>query len=142
MSRKLKINGEATDIRTAPGNVFVNVPLPDNVPKADYCQSFVAAAVQIAKGTPAAPAPQPAAPKQDPPVPVCPVLATLHDLSNRFHIRYFILDEIYTAVRRKGTVMSREAVLETLRAYFRDGQILFRQGYGSQLQFALPRRKP
>ena len=145
MSRKLKINGKATDIQAAPGNVFVSVPLPANVPQSDYCPSFVAAALQIAKETPVAPAPKPEPPKpepkQDPPVPVCPVLATLHRLSTRYPTwRYFILDEIFVTLRQETHKMTRDALLETLRAYFRDGQVLFRQGYGSQLQFALPRR--
>ena len=139
MSRKLKINGKAADIRTASGNVFVSVPLPANVPQVSgYCKSFVAAAVQITKETP----PQ-SVPKPEPRVPVCPVLAALHRLTTRYpSTRYFILDEIFVMLRQECTTMTRDALLETLRSYWRDGQVLFRQGYGSQLQFALPRRKP
>jgi len=139
VSRKLRINGETTDIQTAPGNVFVSVPLPANVPQTGYLNSFVDAAMQISKETPAAPAPKP---KPEPPVPVCPVLAVLHRLSTRYPTwRYFILDEIFVTLRQECTTMTREALLETLRTYYRDGQVIFRQGYGSQLQFALPRRK-
>lgn len=139
MSRQVKINGKATDIQTAPGNVFVSVSLPDNVPQSNYFKPFVAAAVQIATETPAAPAPKP---KPEPRVPVCPVLATLHRLSTRYPTwRYFILDEIFVTLRQECTTMTRDALLETLRTYYRDGQVIFRQGYGSQLQFALPRRK-
>ena len=96
---------------------------------------------------PPPPAPKPETPKpepkQDPPVPVCPVLAALHWLTTRYPSgsRYFILDEIFVTLRRECTSLSRDALLETLRTYYRDGQILFRQGYGSQLQFALPRRR-
>ena len=81
--------------------------------------------------------------KPERPVPVCPVLATLHRLTTRYPTwRYFILDEIFVMLRQECTTMTRDALLETLRSYWRDGQVLFRQGYGSQLQFALPRRKP
>ena len=33
------------------------------------------------------------------------------------------------------TAFSRDALLETLRSYYRDRQVLFRNGFGSQLQF-------
>ena len=81
---------------------------------------------------PPAPAPAPA------PVPVCPVLAALHKLTE-YYIDgdgYFIFDEIFLTVRQECSI-SRDALLETLRAYYRDGKILFRPGFGSQLQFAL-----
>ena len=80
----------------------------------------------------------PAQPPAPVPVPVCPVLAALHKLRSRYDgDGYFILDEIFLTVRRECTSFTRETLLETLRAYYRDGQIAFRKGYGSQLQFAL-----
>ena len=72
------------------------------------------------------------------PAPVCPVLAALHKLT-QYYVGgdgYFIFDEIFLTVRQECT-LSRDALLETLRSYYRDGKIAFRQGYGSQLQFAL-----
>ena len=83
-----------------------------------------------------APAPKPL--PEPPPVPVCPVLAALHKLT-QYYIGgdgYFIFDEIFVTVRQE-CALSRDALLETLRAYYRDGKIAFRPGYGSQLQFAL-----
>ena len=78
-------------------------------------------------------------PASDPPVPVCPVLAALHKLTKYYRggDGYFIFDEIFVTVRQECTSFSRDALLETLRAYYRDGKIAFRPGYGSQLQFAL-----
>ena len=71
------------------------------------------------------------------PAPVCPVLAALHKLQSCYGgDGYFILDEIFRVARQECSI-SRDALLETLRAYYRDGKILFRPGYGSQLQFAL-----
>ena len=80
---------------------------------------------------------QPPAPK--PPVPVCPVLAALHKLTEYYPggDGYFIFDEIFVTVRQECLSLSRDALLETLRGYYRDGKIAFRRGYGSQLQFAL-----
>ena len=89
---------------------------------------------------PATPTPEP---KPEPPVPVCPVLAALHRLTTSYAggNGYFILDEIFVTVRQECTTFTRDTLLETLRSYYRDGQVLFRNGYGSQLQFALPRGK-
>ena len=81
---------------------------------------------------PPAPAPAPE------PAPVCPVLAALHKLT-KYCIGgdgYFVLDEIFLTVRQECSI-SKDALLETLRSYYRDGKIAFRPGYGSQLQFAL-----
>ena len=84
--------------------------------------------------------PVPVSPKplpEPPPVPVCPVLAAFHTLQRVIGgDGYFIFDEIFRVVRRECTI-SRDNLLETLRGYYRDGQITFRRGYGSQLQFAL-----
>ena len=83
---------------------------------------------------------QPPAPET--PAPVCPVLAALHKLT-QYYIGgngYFIFDEIFVTVRQECKI-SRDTLLETLRSYYRDGQIAFRQGYGSQLQFAIRRKK-
>ena len=78
---------------------------------------------------------QPSAPA---PAPVCPVLAALHKLQSLYGgDGYFIFDEIFVTVRQACTSFDRDALLETLRSYYRDGKIAFRQGYGSQLQFAL-----
>ena len=80
---------------------------------------------------------QPETPKP-PPLPVCPVLAALQLLTDALGgDGYFILDEIFLTVLNEGTDISRDTLLETLRSYYRDGEIAFRQGYGSQLQFAL-----
>lgn len=81
----------------------------------------------------------PESPPSEPPVPVCPVLAALHKLTQYYRggNGYFIFDEIFVTVRQECTSLSRDALLETLRGYYRDGKIAFRQGYGSQLQFAL-----
>ena len=89
---------------------------------------------------PATPKPEP---KPEPPVPICPVLAALHRLTTTYTggNGYFILDEIFVTVRQECTTFTRDALLETLRSYYRDGQILFRNGYGSQLQFALPKKE-
>lgn len=79
------------------------------------------------------------APKPETPAPVCPVLAALHKLT-KYYVGgdgYFIFDEIFLTVRQECASFSRDALLETLRAYYRDGKIAFRPGYGSQLQFAL-----
>jgi len=82
---------------------------------------------------------QPPAPKT--PAPVCPVLAALHLLTTEYDgDGYFIFDEIFVTVRQECKI-SRDTLLETLRSYYRDGQIVFRQGYGSQLQFALEENK-
>ena len=93
------------------------------------------------------PAPKPPVPtkrgqraEQAPPVSmVCPVLAALHKLTEYYPggDGYFIFDEIFVTVRQECLSLSRDALLETLRGYYRDGKIAFRQGYGSQLQFAL-----
>lgn len=82
-------------------------------------------------------------PKPEPAVPICPVLAALHRLTTSYAggNGYFILDEIFVTVRQECTTFTRDALLETLRSYYRDGQILFRNGYGSQLQFALPKKE-
>ena len=74
-----------------------------------------------------------------PPVlPACPVLATIQLLTDVLGgDGYFILDEIFLTVLNEGTKISRDTLLETLRSYYRDGEIAFRWGYGSQLQFAL-----
>ena len=81
--------------------------------------------------------PAPKSPPEPPPVPVCPVLAAFHTLQRVVGGNgYFIFDEIFRVVRRECTI-SRDDLLETLRSYYRDGKIAFRQGYGSQLQFAL-----
>ena len=76
--------------------------------------------------------------KPEPPAPVCPVLAALHKLTKYYSDGdgYFIFDEIFVTVRQECK-LSRDDLLETLRSYYRDGQITFRPGYGSQLQFAL-----
>ena len=86
----------------------------------------------------ALPKPQPELPPSAPPLPVCPVLKALRVLTDVYPDgdNYFILDEIFLTIRQECD-MSRDALLETLRAYYRDGQIAFRHGYGSQLQFAL-----
>lgn len=80
----------------------------------------------------------PKSPPESPPVPACPILAAFHTLQ---HViggdGYFIFDEIFRVVRQEGASITRDALLETLRAYYRDGKIAFREGYGSQLQFAL-----
>ena len=72
-------------------------------------------------------------------VPICPVLAALHRLTTTYTggNGFFILDEIFVTLRQECTSLSRDALLETLRTYYRDGQIRFRRGFGSQLQFAL-----
>ena len=82
-------------------------------------------------------------PKPAPPVPVCPVLAALHRLTTTYTggNGYFILDEIFVTLRQECTAFTRDSLLETLRSYYRDGQVLFRNGYGSQLQFALPKKE-
>ena len=80
----------------------------------------------------------PVPPTSETPAPVCPVLAALHKLT-QYYVGgdgYFIFDEIFLTVRQQCS-LSRDALLETLRSYYRDGKIAFRQGYGSQLQFAL-----
>ena len=79
-----------------------------------------------------------------PPVPVCPVLAALHKLTECYPggNGYFIFDEIFVTVRQECLSLSRDALLETLRGYYRDGKIAFRRGYGSQLQFALEGNQP
>ena len=81
----------------------------------------------------------PEPPPSAPPVPVCPVLAALHKLTEYYPggDGYFIFDEIFVTVRQECLSLSRDALLETLRGYYRDGKIAFRRGYGSQLQFAL-----
>ncbi|RKU21057.1 hypothetical protein C6499_22825 [Candidatus Poribacteria bacterium] len=81
----------------------------------------------------------PEPPPSEPPVPVCPVLAALHKLTEYYPggNGYFIFDEIFVTVRQECASFSRDALLETLRGYYRDRKIAFRQGYGSQLQFAL-----
>lgn len=86
--------------------------------------------------TPRSPKPEP---KPEPPVPICPVLAALHRLTTTYTggNGFFILDEIFVTLRQECTSLSRDALLETLRTYYRDGQIRFRRGFGSQLQFAL-----
>lgn len=92
-------------------------------------------------------APPPSTPKPEPkperPVPICPVLAALHRLTTTYTggNGYFILDEIFVTLRQECTSLSRDALLETLRTYYRDGQIRFRRGFGSQLQFALRRKQ-
>ena len=82
------------------------------------------------------PAPNPS--PEPPPVPACPILAAFHTLQ---HViggdGYFIFDEIFRVVRQEGASITRDTLLETLRAYYRDGKIVFRHGYGSHLQFAL-----
>lgn len=84
------------------------------------------------------PVPAPKPPPEPPPVPACPILAAFHTLQ---HViggdGYFIFDEIFRVVRQEGASITRDALLETLRSYYRDGKIAFRQGYGSQLQFAI-----
>lgn len=83
---------------------------------------------------PVSPTPLP----EPPPVPACPVLAAFHTLQRVVGGNgYFILDEIFRVIRQEGVSLSRDALLETLRSYYRDGEIAFRKGYGSQLQFAL-----
>lgn len=87
------------------------------------------------------PAPQPL--PEPPPVPACPILAAFHTLQ---HViggdGYFIFDEIFRVVRQEGASITRDALLETLRSYYRDGKIAYRPGYGSQLQFALTEDAP
>ena len=85
------------------------------------------------------PAPvSPTSPSKPPPPPACPVLAAFHTLQQVIGGNgYFIFDEIFRVVRQEGASFTRDALLETLRSYYRDGKIAFRQGYGSQLQFAL-----
>lgn len=84
------------------------------------------------------PVPAPKPPPEPTPVPVCPVLAAFHTLQRAIGGNgYFIFDEIFRVVRHEGTAISRDDLLETLRSYYRDGEITFRRGYGSQLQFAL-----
>ena len=79
----------------------------------------------------------PVQPSEPAPVPVCPVLAALHLLTTEYDgDGYFIFDEIFVTVRQECK-LSRDTLLETLRSYYRDGEITFRRGYGSQLQFAL-----
>lgn len=91
--------------------------------------------------------PPPSTPKPKPeperPVPICPVLAALHRLTTTYTggNGFFILDEIFVTLRQECTSLSRDALLETLRTYYRDGQIRFRRGFGSQLQFALRRKQ-
>ena len=81
------------------------------------------------------PAPKPL--PEPSPVPACPILAAFHTLEQVIGgDGYFIFDEIFRVVRRECKI-SRDDLLETLRGYYRDGQITFRRGYGSQLQFAL-----
>lgn len=89
------------------------------------------------------PAPLPEPTHAAPPAPICPVLAALHKLTTYYPggDGYFILDEIFITVRQECTTFTRDALLETLRAYYRSGDIAFRQGYGSQRQFALRRHK-
>lgn len=84
----------------------------------------------------------PEPPSSEPPVPVCPVLAALHKLTQYYPDGdgYFIFDEIFVTVRQECS-LSRDALLETLRGYYRTNQIAFRHGYGSQLQFALEENK-
>lgn len=85
------------------------------------------------------PAPKPL--PEPTPVPVCPVLAAFHTLERVIGgDGYFIFDEIFRVVRRECK-LSRDDLLETLRGYYRDGQIAFRKGYGSQLQFAMREKK-
>ena len=79
----------------------------------------------------------PVQPLKPAPAPVCPVLAALHLLTTEYDgDGYFIFDEIFVTVRQECK-LSRDTLLETLRSYYRDGEIRFRRGYGSQLQFAL-----
>ena len=81
------------------------------------------------------PAPKPL--PEPSPVPACPVLKAIHRLTSAYGgDGYFIFDEIFVTVRQECS-LSRDALLETLRGYYRDGKVAFRQGYGSQLQFAL-----
>ena len=95
-----------------------------------------------------APPPPSETPKPEPkqefrPVPVCPVLASLHRLTTSYTggNGFFVLDEIFVILRMENTSFSRDALLETLRSYYRDGQVKFRRGFGSQLQFALPKKE-
>ena len=90
--------------------------------------------------TPRSPKPEP---KPELPVPICPVLAALHRLTTTYTggNGFFILDEIFVVLRMECTSFSRDTLLETLRSYYRDGQVLFRPGFGSQLQFALPKKE-
>lgn len=93
---------------------------------------------------PSTPKPKPKPePKPEPTVPICPVLAALHRLTTTYTggNGFFILDEIFVVLRMECTSLSRDALLETLRSYYRDGQVLFRPGFGSQLQFALPKKE-
>lgn len=94
--------------------------------------------VRTRNGQPDTPVPVSPKPLPEPsPVPVCPILAAFHTL--QWVIGgdgYFIFDEIFRVVRRECK-LSRDDLLETLRGYYRDGEITFRRGYGSQLQFAL-----
>ena len=87
------------------------------------------------------PKPEPK-PKPEPTVPVCPVLAALHRLTTTYTggNGFFILDEIFVVLRMECTSLSRDGLLETLRTYYRDGQVKFRRGFGSQLQFAVRRQ--
>ena len=80
----------------------------------------------------------PKPPPSKPPVPACPVLAALQKLTDYYPDgdNYFIFDEIFLTVRQECSI-TRDALLETLRSYYSDGQIAFRPGFGSQLQFAL-----
>ena len=84
------------------------------------------------------PVPAPSLPPEEPtPVPVCPVLAAFHTLQRIVGGNgYYVFDEIFRVVRQECNI-SRDALLETLRSYYQDGKLEFREGYGSQLQFAL-----
>lgn len=95
---------------------------------------------RVAPPPPSTPKPEP---KPERPVPICPVLAALHRLTTTYTggNGFFILDEIFVTLRQECTSLSRDALLETLRTYYRDGQIRFRRGFGSQLQFALRRKQ-
>ena len=119
------------------GIVFVNVPNPKTgtaTGEAYYNGWINAGKCLVENIQSTAPAPAPAPPK-----PVCPVLAALDKLTTTYRggDGYFILDEILLTVRQETTI-SRDALLEKLRSHYRDGKVLFRQGYGSQLQFSLP----
>ena len=81
--------------------------------------------------------PVPVPPPSSESAPVCPVLKAIHRLASAYGgDGYFIFDEIFVTVRQECS-LSRDALLETLRGYYRDDKVAFRQGYGSQLQFAL-----
>ena len=85
-----------------------------------------------------APTPPPEPEPEPAPVPACPVLAAFHTLQQVIGgDGYFIFEEIFRVVRQESTSITRDALLETLRSYYRDGTIAFRKGYGSQRQFAL-----